>query len=237
MKDITGQEFGKLVVIGPTEKRVNKKIIWECKCDCGETTYSTATNLQIGNTKSCGCITNIKDITDQRFGRLVAIACTDKRYRHISGTVFAIWQCQCDCGNIAFVSGNSLRMGNTKSCGCLVREKATTHGMTYTRTYKSWQAMIQRCYNQKAPNYYLYGGKGIAVENQQWITSFEKFFEEMGERPENKTLGRIDGSKGYYKENCRWETPWEQAQNRGPTGSSVSGDITLNEDPIIIDED
>jgi hypothetical protein len=233
-KDITGEKFGQLTAVKLVTSK-GEKPKWECLCVCGKIVIVATSNLRSGNTKSCGCITSIKDITGQRFGRLVAIACTDKRYRHVSGTVFAIWECQCDCGNIAFISGNSLRTGNTRSCGCLAIEKATTHGKTRTRTYKSWQAMIQRCYNPKAPNYYLYGGQGVIVEDEPWLTSFETFYKDMSERPEGKTLDRYPDRNGNYKKsNCRWATPKEQAENRRPRTSTT---ITLDENPIIIEEE
>jgi len=56
----------------------------------------------------------IKDITNQRFGKLVAIRNTGKRDKGRN----LIWECQCDCGNICEVSGNNLRTGHTRSCGC-----------------------------------------------------------------------------------------------------------------------
>jgi hypothetical protein len=44
--------------------------------------------------------------------------------------------------------------------------------------------------------------------------SYDKFLEDIGERPEGMTLDRIDSSKGYSKENCRWATPSQQQSNR-----------------------
>ena len=59
MQDLTGQRFGKLVVVSPIEKRTRQgSRIWECRCDCGCTTYVSAANLKGGSTNSCGCITS-----------------------------------------------------------------------------------------------------------------------------------------------------------------------------------
>lgn len=55
-RDITGQRFGRLTAIKPTDKRFLKSVVWECKCDCGNTTYVPITNLLNENTKSCGCL-------------------------------------------------------------------------------------------------------------------------------------------------------------------------------------
>ena len=79
-------------------------------------------------------------------------------------------------------------------------------------TYKSWHSMINRCSNKNAPDWYRYGGKGIKVCSR-W-KDFRKFLLDMGERPANTTLDRINNTKGYYKYNCRWATRKEQAQNR-----------------------
>ena len=56
IKDITGQRFGKLVAVRLTGERRNRSVVWECKCDCGKTTFVNANNLRKGNTKSCGCL-------------------------------------------------------------------------------------------------------------------------------------------------------------------------------------
>ena len=54
--DLTGQRFGSLLVLKETEKRVDNKIVWECKCDCGNHVYVISSNLIRGNTTSCGCL-------------------------------------------------------------------------------------------------------------------------------------------------------------------------------------
>lgn len=73
--------------------------------------------------------------------------------------------------------------------------------------------MKRRCDNPNAANYYLYGARGIKYD-KRWI-NFENFLEDMGERPTvNHSLDRIDNSKEYSKDNCRWATALEQANNK-----------------------
>lgn len=109
-KDITGNVYGKLTVLGFYG---NSK--WKCKCECGNITYVTATKLKSGHTKSCGCIPNRQhsDLTGKVFGKLTAI-----RFSHKSKGV-NFWECKCECGNTTIVSVSSLNSGHTKSCGCI----------------------------------------------------------------------------------------------------------------------
>lgn len=77
-------------------------------------------------------------------------------------------------------------------------------------TYISWKMMRQRCFNWCRADFIDYGAKDI-LPCERW-DSFESFLEDMGERPEGTTLGRIDHTKGYYRENCEWQTLAEQAE-------------------------
>lgn len=81
-----------------------------------------------------------------------------------------------------------------------------------TPTYHSWAKMKTRCNNPHAHNYEYYGGRGITV-CERW-SSFKNFLEDMGERPENKTLDRIDPNGNYEPSNCRWATAKEQRVNQ-----------------------
>lgn len=78
--------------------------------------------------------------------------------------------------------------------------------------YRSWIAARQRCRNPKNPNYPLYGGRGIVL-CKRW-DSFKVFLSDMGKRPANHTLERINNNHGYTKKNCKWALPSEQAINR-----------------------
>lgn len=122
--DITGQRFGKLTAIKPTKQKDGTNIVWEMKCDCGDTTYVSTANLGDGKrkTKSCGCLHRdvvFKDLKGQRFGRLVVT----KEDGYIGDRI--AWECLCNCGNTTRVQGGHLQSGGTRSCGCMQIEMVT----------------------------------------------------------------------------------------------------------------
>jgi hypothetical protein len=91
-----------------------------------------------------------------------------------------------------------------------------------TPTYTSWVLMIQRCTNPKATGYAKYGGRGITVCDR-WRYSFENFYADMGERPEGKTIHRLDSDGNYKPGNCKWATPQEQGRSQRLRKTNTSG--------------
>lgn len=116
-KNIIGDKFGKLEVVGRTHN-MKTETAWLCKCDCGKYKTVRTTSLRSGDVKSCGCKMRAHNIKGKKFGRLTALELTERR----SPSGDAYWKCKCKCGNITEVRKSRLSGGYTKSCGCLARE-------------------------------------------------------------------------------------------------------------------
>jgi hypothetical protein len=107
-------------------------------------------------------------------------------------------------------------------------EMATTHGMSHTQTYSSWEHMIQRCYNPNDSSYEDYGGRGITACDR-WRNSFQEFYADMGDCPDGLTLDRYPNRDGNYeKDNCRWATPQQQIINTDRVQNAVGARQTKN---------
>jgi hypothetical protein len=126
------------------------------------------------------------------------------------------WECLCDCGNTAHVSGHKLKTGKTLSCGCLaierLKQRCTKHGQARTKEYYAWHHMLMRCTNPQTKQYEDYGGRGITVCSR-WL-HFEAFLADMGKCPDAYVLDRADNEGNYEHSNCAWVTRGESNNNR-----------------------
>lgn len=111
--DLAGRTFGDLAVVEEASRGGNGSAIWLCRCSCGNEVVFRGSDLREWRT-SCGCKTRkARDLSGQRFGRLLAVERVEK-----------LWLCKCDCGAETRVESNALVSGRTRSCGCIHRERA-----------------------------------------------------------------------------------------------------------------
>lgn len=146
-------------------------------------------------------------LTNGIFGRLTAKKCLGRDARRR-----VWWECECSCGAIKKAREDHLRSGNTRSCGCLHRDAIKTHGLSKSPLNKIWYAMRSRCLDPLNEMFPAYGGRGITVCDE-WA-EFERFHGDMsGSYLPGLQLDRVDNSRGYCKENCRWATPSDNCKN------------------------
>lgn len=168
---------------------------------------------------------NFIDITGQKFNRLRVI-------KYIGNS---LWMCECECGNIKFANGTSLRKGTVKSCGCFKKEidkqKAIKMGYInrkyknlpqdkrYAKLMRVYNFMIERCYNKKHFAYKNYGKRGIKV-CKEWKKDFGNFYNwainngfTMNKNWYECKIDRINVNGNYEPSNCRWVNAKIQSRN------------------------
>lgn len=133
-------------------------------------------------------------------------------------------KCICDCGNIKYVSISGLKLGGTRSCGCLKRKLNTKHGETKTRLHNIWSKIKYRCNNSNYYAYSYYGGKGVKV-CKEWTDSFESFrnWSISNGYTDELTIDRIDSNGNYEPSNCRWVTSSYNSKRTGLLMIKVNG--------------
>ncbi len=217
-KDVTGHVFGRLTALS---RATHRRVAWLCQCACGQQTIVTGDKLSNGHTQSCGCWrreqtsrqrSKPKPQAGEVYGRLTVIEFLDHDSRHPRV------RCRCACGNITEPHWQSLKKGQTLSCGCFRREITAqvtrTHGQSSAREFWTWAGMIDRCYRAKRKDFSRYGGRGIRVCDR-WRYSFANFYADMGPRPSPKhSIDRIDTNGHYEPDNVRWATAREQRMNQ-----------------------
>lgn len=200
--DLTGMRFGMVVAV----ERVAYTDRWNVVCDCGGRAVKHGRDLRRGRQRSCGCTSSLRefDLLGRRFGRLLVVGRDEGPPRR--------WICACDCGaTVERATGNLLRWDAGCSCGCAIGE---AHGESRSMSYRSWQAMKDRCSNPKNAEWANYGGRGITV-CERWRASYVAFIADVGQRPSaDHSIDRIDVNGHYEPENCRWATSVVQCRNK-----------------------
>jgi hypothetical protein len=162
----------------------------------------------------------------QQFGRLTVVDPEKRRPARGRGGTERAALCGCECGSEVLVSLYGLLRGDTRSCGCLYQEHASTlraryphgatHGYATHPLYHTHYNMMKRCYDPDHHAYANYGGRGVRVckswhDVGQFIEDIER---EIGPRPAGRTLDRIDNDGNYEPGNVRWATWSEQRANQ-----------------------
>jgi len=121
--DLTGQRFGRLVIVGQASREKYQKPRWQGLCDCGNYHVASSGDIRSGAVRSCGCLNNearserkSAKLEGEKFGRLTVV----KRVGSTKDGV--LWECVCTCGVVKIITTHMLRSGHVNSCGCLSRE-------------------------------------------------------------------------------------------------------------------
>ena len=190
-RNISLQQFGRLMPSFPIGMR-GRFLYWACLCDCGTTAVLDIYKLCSGHTRSCGCLASETRAMLNRsdVNRKAASAHMTKLHSDLEFKP-------------AFKHGHSK--------GVLWRNHHQS------RTYSSWANMIDRCTRPEHNRWSHYGGANPPVTIcDRWLGEhgFENFLADMGERPENTSLGRFGDIGNYEPENCEWQTPRQQGAEK-----------------------
>lgn len=161
-------------------------------------------------------MTAIENLAGNKYGRLTV---QDSYIRRGSrGRIH--WEVVCECGNKKHIDRSDLVTGHTTSCGCyrkeVTRKTATTHGKSKTRLYRTWAAIIDRCYNSKDKYYHIYGGKGVRIYDK-WRKDFMCFHDYVSDAMGfigGLSIDRIDPEGDYRPGNIRWANNTQQNTNK-----------------------
>jgi hypothetical protein len=139
------------------------------------------------------------------------------------------WICQCECGTIKSIIGQSLLNGCSTSCGCVRKEKiigcSTKHGKCGTKLYECLKNMKKRCYNPNHPRYEHWGGRGITIcdewlNEENGVLNFYNWAMTNGYQ-EGLSIDRINNDGNYEPSNCRWTDSYTQRMNQRPRQKKV----------------
>jgi hypothetical protein len=162
---------------------------------------------------------NFEQYRNQTIGRLTIL---EYDFDKSTGPKRSYYKTKCECGEIKSIRSDSIKISSENGCyKCgTFKYGISRKGLSHTPTFTIWKGMMQRCYSETSFNFYLYGARGIKV-SERWH-DFEKFLEDMGERPSEENKGkaskyhidRINPDGDYEPGNCRWISASENQKNR-----------------------
>lgn len=153
-----------------------------------------------------------------RFGSLIF---KQELESHLKG--HRTYECLCDCGKIHITTRNGLLTNKITRCSDCAKQSRIKKSTKFNikenyYTYTSYRSMLDRCENSAR-----YSHVEICEEWKDPTSGFLVFLSDMGTRPQKCTLDRINNSKGYSKENCRWATYSTQNHNKRKPQNCESG--------------
>ena len=197
------------------EKYSPKRKLVLCRCECGTERPVRGAHLANGESRSCGSHPRRVRL---RSGPYLAAGTTCNRLTALEDAAtcdtYIRFSCECAAGETR-TKAVQVKLGYTKSCGCLTR---TLGGFSKHPLYPTWASMIQRCTNPNHAGYGNYGGREDAEITvcERWRTDpwgfAEDIYREIGPRPEGKDekgralyeFDRVDNDRGYWCGRCAY---------------------------------
>lgn len=204
--------YGKLTIIDPSRRNENKVL---CKCECGNEKWINIYNIKKGDVLSCGCLkkermkseasrrfkgvspSNFKNFEGKRIGLVTVLKRVNKEKK---GTDYLL---KCDCGTEFVSNFSNIRRSNYLRCTCGEHKKLKS----------ILRKMNERCSNPKSKDFKWYGQKGVKV-SEEWVKFPVHFINWAINNgwDESLSIDRVDSSKDYSSDNCRWITKNENCR-------------------------